>query len=222
MKKFTLMDLAALAIILLPIGYSLWAYQGLPAIVPMHYGIDGKPNSYGSKSEFLAVMLMLPVVSALLYLLLKFLPSIDPKKQVKYGEQTFQKLALGIVIFMAALSIAITFATVNRSFKIDKLILPLAGLLFVFLGNMMHSIKPNYFAGVRTPWTLEDEGNWRATHRLAGKIWFAGGIIITIAMLVLPEKSGFIVFTPCILIMAFIPVIYSYIYFKKHQAKVNS
>ncbi len=219
MKKFSLLDVAALLIWLLPIGYLLWVYGSLPAIVPMHYGADGKPNRYGSKSDFLVMQMIFPLISGGTYFLLKFLPSIDPKKQVKYGEQTFQKLGFGLVIFMAAISISITFATINQSFKIDKLLLPLIGLLFVFLGNVMHSIKPNYFAGVRTPWTLEDEGNWRATHRLTGKIWVIGGLIITIATLVLPEGMGVFVFLPGILIISFIPIIYSYIYFKKHQAK---
>ena len=65
----------------------------------------------------------------------------------------------------------------------------MAGLLFAFMGNLMHNIKPNYFAGVRTPWTLEDPDTWRATHRLAGKLWFGGGIFVTIAVLVLPVES---------------------------------
>ena len=219
MKKFSLLDVAALVIWLLPLGYLLWVYGSLPATVPMHYGADGIPNRYGSKSEFLVMQLIFPVLSGGLYFLLKYLPSIDPKKQVKYGEQTFQRLGFGMVVFMAALSIAITFATINHSFKIDKLLLPLIGLLFVFLGNIMYSIKPNYFAGVRTPWTLEDEGNWRATHRLTGKLWVIGGLAITIAMLALPEGKGTYVFLPGIIILSFIPIIYSYIYFKKHQLK---
>lgn len=219
MKKYSLMDVVALIIWLLPIGYLLLVYAKLPAIVPMHYGADGKPNNYGSKSEFALMQAIFPFISLFVYMLLKYLPSIDPKKQVKYGEQTFQKLGLGLIVFMAAISIAITFATLNRSFQIEKMLLPLIGLLFVFLGNMMYSIKPNYFAGVRTPWTLEDEGNWRATHRLTSKVWVAGGIIIAIITLVLPATAATIVFLPVVLIMVLIPIIYSYMYFKKHQLK---
>jgi len=126
---------------------------------------------------------------------------------------------MGLVIFLAALNICVTFSTVNRSFNAGRLLLPMISLLFVFLGNMMNTIKPNYFAGVRTPWTLEDEGNWRATHRLAGKLWFIGGILLAIATLVLPLQTGTYIFIPCIVLMAFIPMIYSYIYFKKHQLK---
>ena len=217
MKKFTFMDGAAMAVWLLPAAYLIYLYPTLPQTVPLHYGASGVADRYGSKSEFAAYQSILLSVPALVYLLLKFLPLIDPKKQVKYGEATFQKLALGIVLFISALNIAIIYATAHRGFKIDQLIFPLIGLLFAFMGNMMNSIKPNYFAGVRTPWTLESEDNWRATHRLAGKIWFAGGIALTILMLFLPSGIGEFVFLAIVGVLVLVPVIYSYIYFKKHQ-----
>ncbi|MDB5008385.1 MAG: sdpI [Mucilaginibacter sp.] len=217
MKKITLSDGAALVVWLLPIAYLLFIYADLPASVPMHYDIHGNVNRYGSKSEFAVFILIMQMVSLLVYLLLKFLPAIDPKKQVKYGESTFQKFALGLVIFLSALNIAITFSTIHHGFKPDKLVFSLVGLLFVFMGNMMHSIKPNYFAGIRTPWALENEDNWRATHRLAGKLWFAGGIVLTIATLLLPRETAAIVFMCGTFILAFVPYIYSYVYFKKHQ-----
>ncbi|HWZ02486.1 MAG TPA: SdpI family protein [Mucilaginibacter sp.] len=221
MKKFTLLDGTALVVWLLPAVFLWIIFPTLPQTVPVHYGLNGTVDRYGSRNEFLIGPLILIGVSALVYLLLKFLPAIDPKKQIKYGEGTFQKLALGLVVFLAILNIAIIYATVHRGFQIDKLIFPVIGLLFAFLGNMMNSIKPNYFAGIRTPWTLESEDNWRATHRLAGKIWFTGGIIITIVMLFLPPKAGTIFFTSAVIVMAFIPVIYSFVYFKKHQVNQN-
>jgi uncharacterized membrane protein len=70
--------------------------------------------------------------------------------------------------------------------------LPLMGLLFSVLGNYMHSIKPNYFVGFRTPWTLENEDNWRKTHQLMARIWVPGGLLITIGTLLLPFMAGFI------------------------------
>lgn len=219
MKKFSYMDLGALLIWLLPVIYLVYVYPSLPASVPMHYGINGQVDRYGDKTEFLTFQSVMLVVGLFVYLLLKFLPLIDPKKQVKYGEGTFQKIALGIIIFFSALNIVIIYSTVNHGFKIDNLILPLVGLFFAFMGNMMHSIKPNYFAGVRTPWTLESEDNWRATHRIAGKLWFIGGIALTVLVLLLPEAAGTIVFMCGIAILAFVPIIYSYLYFKKHQLK---
>ncbi|WP_295676398.1 SdpI family protein [uncultured Mucilaginibacter sp.] len=217
MKKFTLLDGAALVVWLLPVVYIWILFPTLPQTVPVHYGINGTVDRYGSKNEFLIGPVILTGVSALVYLLLKYLPAIDPKKQIKYGEVTFQKLGLGLVVFMAALNVGIAYATAHHGFPIEKLLFPVIGLLFAFIGNMMNSIKPNYFAGIRTPWTLESEDNWRATHRLAGKIWFVGGLLITIIMLILPATIATILFTAFVIIMAFIPVIYSFIYFKKHQ-----
>jgi uncharacterized membrane protein len=217
MKKINLLDVAAIVIWLLPIAYIMYIYQSLPVSVPIHFGADGKPNQYGTRSEFLGVQAMVLGAAAFVYLLLKFLPAIDPKKYVKYGEATFQKLALGMVLFLSALTIGIAFSTVNNSLNIEKLILPMTGLLFAFIGNIMHSIKPNYFAGMRTPWTLEDDDTWRATHRLAGKLWFAGGIILTIVALLLPAETGIIVFMSLVAVMVLIPVVYSYLYYKKHH-----
>ena len=216
MKKINSLDIAALVIWLLPVAYIAYIYSSLPASVPIHFGSDGKPNQYGTKGEFVGTQSIVLGAAALVYLLLKFLPAIDPKKYVKYGEPTFQKLAFGLVLFMSALDIAIAFSTINRSFNIEKLILPIIGLLFAFIGNMMNSIKPNYFAGIRTPWTLEDANTWRATHRLASKIWFFGGILLTITVLLLPENVGRVVFMSIVGVLVLIPVIYSFLYYRKH------
>lgn len=222
MKKFNALDAAALVIWLLPVAYVAYIYSSLPVSVPVHFGIDGNPDRYGSRGEFIGTQAILMSTSVFVYLLLKFLPAIDPKKMVKYGEATFQKMALGLVLFLSALTIAIAFSTLSHSFKIHRLILPIIGLLLAFMGNIMHSIKPNYFFGLRTPWTLEDNETWRATHRVAGKLWFIGGIILTIAVLLLPAKAGFIVFMSMVSVLVLIPYIYSYIYFKKHQPNHNS
>lgn len=219
MKKLTLSYAIAALVWLLPLIYLLWVYSAMPQTVPMHYGADGMVDRYGPKTEFAVTICIVQGIAVGVYLLLMFLPAIDPKQKVKYSEGTFQKIALGIVTFMAALCIAIIFATVNRQFKIEQLLLPLIGLFFAFMGNIMYSIKPNYFAGVRTPWTLESEDNWRATHQLAGKIWFAGGLAITALMLVFHGVVAVTIFIVAILLMAFTPVIYSYIYFRKHRQK---
>jgi len=219
MKKFTYTDIAALVIWLLPPAYLAFIYDSLPAIVPLHYGMGGKVDRYGDKSELMLVMGIMLFAGALVYLLMKFLPAIDPKKQVKIGEATFQKIGMGMVLFLSALSIGILYATAHRGITVEKIILPVSGLLFAFLGNVMHSIKPNYFAGVRTPWTLQDEDTWRVTHRLTSKLWFTGGIAVTVTSLLLPSLPATIVFMCSLAALTLIPIVYSYIYFKNHQLK---
>jgi uncharacterized membrane protein len=217
MKKFTMLDAAAMLIWLLPIAYLAYVYGALPATVPMHYDANGVPNSYGSKGSFLLVQLMVSGVGAFVYLLIRYLPSIDPKKQAQYSEATFRKLSLGILTFISALGIIITYAASQKGFKIDKLLFPMLGLLFAFIGNMMNNIKPNYFAGIRTPWTLEDPETWRATHRLSAKLWFIGGLMITAITLVVTGSVASVIFLTGVAVMVLVPVVYSYIYYKKHR-----
>lgn len=217
MKKLNLADWAAILIFLLPLSYLAAIYSSLPASVPLHYDANGTPNNYGSKGTFFMVIIFMQVAGAFTYTLMRNLTKIDPKKQAQYGEAVYQKLGLGVSLFVTALSIAIIYATQHQGLKIDKILFPLMGLLFAFIGNMMNNIKPNYFAGIRTPWTLEDEGTWRATHRLAAKVWVIGGLTICIASLMLAGKISAVVFPGAVIIMAFIPIIYSYIYYKKHK-----
>lgn len=217
MKKFNTLDTAAIIIWLLPAAYLLYIFPGLPNTLPVHFGLNGTPDRYGSKNEFLVGPLILMGMSVLVYLLMKFLPAIDPKKYVKYGEPVFQKIGVGIVVLMAAINIGIMMSAMTGTFKADKLVLPAVGLFFAFMGNIMHSIKPNYFAGLRTPWALEDPDNWRATHRLAGKLWFIGGLVITITVLLVPAVAGLIVFASIMAVIVLIPFIYSFMYFKKHH-----
>jgi uncharacterized membrane protein len=84
------------------------------------------------------------------------------------------------------------------------------------LGNYMYNIKPNYFAGFRLPWTLESEENWKYTHRLAGRMWFAGGLLLTVLAFFLSEKAGFNVLMIITAIIVVVPTVYSYRFYKQN------
>jgi len=92
------------------------------------------------------------------------------------------------------------------------------------LGNYFKTIQPNYFIGIRTPWTLENEIVWKETHRLAGKMWFAGGILIVLASLILGKQFITYVFLAIMAIITAIPLLYSYFKFEeiKKQHKATS
>ena len=44
MKKFNLMDIAAIVIWLLPVAYVTYIFPSLPASVPVHFGIEWYPG----------------------------------------------------------------------------------------------------------------------------------------------------------------------------------
>ena len=97
------------------------------------------------------------------------------------------------------------------------------GLLFLAVGNYMPKIRQNRTMGVRVKWTLASEANWNATHRFAGKVWVAAGLLCMISAL-LPLEMMLVVFIASIVLAAVVPCVYSYRYYKQHpqdSAEVN-
>ena len=90
----------------------------------------------------------------------------------------------------------------------------LVGAMMAFCGNIMPKFKPNYFTGVKTPWTLADENVWYLTHRFTGKLWVACGIQMIFAAF-LPPFWKLCLFFPLILIMVLLPVLYSYLVYRR-------
>ncbi|OSZ81988.1 hypothetical protein CAP35_01590 [Chitinophagaceae bacterium IBVUCB1] len=208
-------------IILLPLAYIAYMWNDMPATMPLHYNIHGEVDRVGNKNEFLTGVLIITIVNLLTYLLISNIHKIDPKRVKAEQSATFDKLATGVSLFLTAINIIIIADGMSGGKSVaDKAIIPLVGLLLAFVGNYMHNLKPNYFAGIRLPWTLSDENNWKQTHRVASHLWVAGGISISIASLTLkPVLAGSILIAVVVCIVA-IPVWYSYSLFKKSkQAK---
>ena len=79
--------------------------------------------------------------------------------------------------------------------------------MFTIIGNYLPKARQNYTIGIKIPWTLANEENWNRTHRLAGYLWMACGILMIIMCL-----TRFVPFEWLIglfLIMVLVPCIYS-------------
>jgi len=212
-------DLLVLAVIIAPYLYLAYVFNSLPAQVPTHFGVDGKPNDYSSKSSLWWIEALVAGISILVFLLLRFLPLIDPKKGAKYSSPVFNKMAVAVVLLMSIINFLVVNAAQKGGFSFVGALPVLMGAFFAFMGNIMHSLKPNYFAGIRTPWTLESEETWRKTHQLGGRLWFVGGIVIAITGLFIPANIEPFIMIGGLSIMAIIPVVYSYVFYKSLQKK---
>ena len=93
--------------------------------------------------------------------------------------------------------------------------------MFVIIGNYLPKCKQNYTIGIRIKWTLENEENWNATHRIVGKLWVIGGILLIISVF-LPDFMILWVMVMAIIVLVIIPVLYSYMYYKKQVRKGNN
>ena len=209
---------------LIPIIYFLSIWNKLPNIVPIHFNANFEPNNFGSKSELLVILIILFVGATGSSFLLNNLNKFDPKQRFSNNSSLTIKISWTVTIFFLIISCLIVYVTENYNrANINGLspryVAVLIALLFIVLGNLMNNIKPNYFFGIRTPWTLESEENWRMTHYLGSKIWFFGGLIMFLLILILPQEFAFYVLTLSIIPMAGIPVFYSYYIFRQKQKK---
>ena len=205
------------AIMLIPLVYIGYIWGSLPDSVPIHFDIHGEANDWGSKW----MILLLPAINLGTYLLLLFVRSIDPKRMKDEAQSAvFYKIRMVMVLFMSFIGIVITYATVkgNMEHGLSRFLFAGIFLLFAVLGNFMINIKPNWFIGVRTPWTLSNDNVWRKTHQVTGKMWFYGGLICAVLSFFMKDEwSGalMIVFAIGSAIFAFG---YSFWLFKKETA----
>ena len=213
--KFNLKkELPLLLLSVLPTFFLAYVWKNLPAQVPLHWDISGEVNRYGSKWELIYIVL-LPIF---LYVLFLVIPLIDPKKRIDAMGNKFYNIRLITALFMAVLFTFIIYSTKEESLGNPNYILMIIGAFFVLLGNYFKTIKPNYFVGIRTPWTLENEIVWKKTHKLAGKLWVGGGLFIIVFCFLLNHEPALIVFLCITAIITLVPVIHSFLQFKKMTA----
>lgn len=200
-----------------PLIYLAVVWNNIQGNVPLHFNIKGEADGYGDKNDLLSLTIILGVASTFTYLLLTQIHKIDPKRQSKsaYTPAT-ARIGLITAIFLSLLNCFIIYTAVHNTGQMHgRIMVILLGAFFAALGNYMHNIKPNYFAGFRLPWTLESEDNWKKTHLLGGRLWFGGGILIAIAGFLFKQNIAFGVMIGVIAFITIVPVIYSFLLYKK-------
>lgn len=207
-------ELPILGIIMLPFVYLTYLWNELPSKVPMHWNMKGEVDRYGDKSELIIISVLLPL---LVYIIFLAIPKIDPKNKLNKMGNKLQMIKFLMTTLMSILALFIIYTAKNQSFINTNYIVLLMGVLFIILGNYFKTIKPNYFIGIRTPWTLESETVWKKTHNLGGKLWFIGGIIVVLSSLVLDKPTSFTLFLIISGLISIIPIVHSYILFENEK-----
>ena len=214
MNKY-IKELVLWALILLPYAYLATIWNELPEKVPTHFNIEGVANGWSDKTTLLFIPGALGVG---IYILMLVTPFLDPKNRIQQMGEKFYTFRFMLTLFTSVLMTYILYSSKEGSLKNPNMLIALIGALFAILGNYFQTIRPNYFIGIRTPWTLENEQVWKKTHLLGGRIWMAGGIlIIVLSFLIKDNHSLMIAFGILSLIMVIIPVIFSYAEFKREK-----
>jgi uncharacterized membrane protein len=151
----------------------------VPEQIPTHWNIQGQPDGYSGK---LFGLLIFPALAFGLYLLLMFAPRLDPGyRNYQNFAGTYLAIRVSVLCFMVAVDGIIVLGALGRPVDVNAGTCVAVGVLFVILGNFMGKIRPNWFAGVRTPWTLSSKTSWNKTHRQAGWLFIAMGVLIGVA-----------------------------------------
>lgn len=211
MKKSSIILLQTL-VSFLPIFLFLFFIENMPDSVPIYFTLNGEPDIYDSKYYLLGTLAGVCAICAGVCALVLNLNKIDPKKKYAENNPLIIKITWTVVIFLSLINSIITIQTAFPELNIitSKIKNISLTLLLASFGNLMNSLKQNYFVGIRTPWALDNEENWRRTHQLASKIWFWGGIIMTVLVLGLPFNFSKYIIIIGAIPMVVIPIGYSY------------
>ena len=206
-KKNVKLLIVTTIVILLPIVAGVVLWDQIPEEVPIHWNMQGEVDGWCGKTF---AVFGLPLVLTALQWLMVFITSVDPKKQNQ--SEKMRALVFWLVPALCVIFFGFTYASALGKEVLVNVIVPVfLGVIFVIIGNYMPKCKQNYTVGIKIPWTLNSEENWNRTHRLAGWVWVVGGIVVML--------GGFFgllwLITPAVLIMAIVPIVYSYILYRK-------
>jgi len=217
-SKNPLRHLLAFILLMVPFGYLAWMWNDIPGSVALHFGPSGAADRFGDKTDLLIQTIIIAAITLLAYVLVVNVHIIDKKRTKGVKPPMFDTIAFAAVLFMSIISTGIIVNGIYpESSVFEKMILPAIGMFFVFMGNVMYSIKPNRFVGVRIPWTLNNDDNWKSTHRLASKLFFVGGLLITLVSLGFKTEVAAMFMSAITLVIVLVTVGYSYIFYRNNK-----
>ncbi|MBQ4867791.1 MULTISPECIES: SdpI family protein [Priestia] len=210
MKK----HLFPLGITLLTLVAWLIALPHLPATMPIHWGANGEADGFATKIN---AMILTVGIMVLIYFIIAFVPRIDPRKEnYKYFSKTYNIVLNAVLLLFFFVNMSTILQGLGYNVPMSYIAPIMAGLVFIIIGNYLQRVRSNYFMGIRTPWTLSNETVWKKTHRLSGKLFFIGGLLILISAF-LPDGYKSVIMWGSIVLCVAIPYLYSYLAYKKEM-----
>lgn len=215
LKKYRICAILSSLAIFLPCIFGLIMWDKLPQTLATHWGANGEAD--GSMGRAVAVF-GIPAVLFVFHWVCVLVTLWDWKRRGEQSGKIFNLVLwimpyisalVSVIMYSVALGYEISFAAIT--------LLPL-GLLFVVIGNYMPKVKRNHTMGIKVKWTLESDENWYATHRLAGKVWTVGGLLLMLLAFI-PGETMMVVSLIAIIPVTLIPVVYSYLFYRRQLSE---
>ena len=168
------------------VAMATWGWNTLPDKMPVHWNMAGQVDRYGGKFEG---VLLMPLIALGLYVLLLVLPRLDP------GHANYAQFAgvYNVIRFATLATLTTVYGTMllaggGYDIEVSTVISLATGIMFIVLGGSMGKIRPNWFVGIRTPWTLSSKVSWIQTHRAGGWLFLIIGSAQIVGGLFLPPS----------------------------------
>jgi uncharacterized membrane protein len=194
------------------VAAAAWSYSSLPERVPIHWNVRGEVDGWGGRAFGSFGMLGLFFGT---YLLLLLLPLVDPRRP-SYARfrSTYRLLRWCTTLLMVGIWAVVLLAARGVPVRVDVVAPVGVSLLLIVIGNTMGRLRPNWFVGIRTPWSLANDEAWRLTHRVSGPVWVAAGLLGLLGPLVGGPSGAIMMIGPIVGAAAF-SIVYSYFAYKR-------
>ena len=209
-KKYKKQLIISSILILLPIVFGLLMWDQLPDTITTHWGVDGQADGWSSKGF---AIFFLPLFLLGMHLLCVWITDLSNRG----NDQDFKvmNMIFWIMPVISFMSNGMVYAiAMGKVWDMNALMPILMGLIFTIVGNYLPKCRQNTTIGIKVIWALNNEENWNATHRFAGKLWVAAGLVSMMTVL-LPMKIGYPIMFVSLIGAGAGSTLYSYLYYKK-------
>lgn len=201
-----------LVFIVVAFAASAAVYGRLPDPMPTHWNMSGEADGWTSLP---LGAFMLPLILVGVFAMLHFLPGIDPRK-ANYAKfrSSYDLLIVAVMGFMLGVHLLVLATALGMDVSMERLVPVGVAVLLIVIGNLLPRTRPNWFVGIRTPWTLSSDRVWERTHRFGGQLFVAGGFLALLAALFAPGIA-MPVLIGCTVVLSVVVLAYSYIVWRK-------
>jgi uncharacterized membrane protein len=215
MKLWRKIDWLMILFLLAFFVFGIYIAPTMPDRVPTHWNIRGEVDGWGTK--YINLFLM-PSVALVFYFLMSFLPAIDPlRKNYEKFAKPYLYFKVFLTFFFIYLEIFFIYSSIKFTPPQGSLMFALPfSLLLCFIGWLLPQLKRNFFIGIKTPWTLVSDLNWKKTHDFGGKAFLLAGVMSLVAAF-FGSVASFVVLIASIIVVTIATLAYSYLEYRKEN-----